>query len=430
VTWRDALALAARGVLRRPGRAVLTVAAVALASALLTTLLAIAATGRSRVLDQLSGGGPLAGIKVFAAAPSESQLDSDDPRPGPARDLDDDARRRIAALPGVKSVAPVVAVPVLVVPPDPGDPFEESLVGVDLGDPGRLPVSVLAGRLPAPGSRTEVAVTEGYLKRLGLARERAATVVGTELVSGAPRAFTGGSPIRIRGRWSRALIVGVVDQEAASGQLLVPLAVGRQAREWTVSGGDDSGRLDVPSSPYSALLVVARSLKEVTAVRARITGVGYATTAPENLIASVLRYVHVVEIVLGAIGLVALVSAALGIANALLAAVRERRREIGVLKAIGARDLDVARAFLLEAGFLGFLGGLLGALAGSGVARAVGVVVNRYLTAQHLAGVSVDLPVGLLVGAVGGAGLLAMAAGALPAVRAARLPAREAMGEL
>ena len=71
-------------------------------------------TSPSGVRDQLTGGGPLAGIKVAAAAPSEGQLDSDEPRPGPAKDLDDNARQRIAALPGVKSVAAVVAVPVLV----------------------------------------------------------------------------------------------------------------------------------------------------------------------------------------------------------------------------------------------------------------------------------------------------------------------------
>ena len=79
--------------------------------------------------------------------------------------------------------------------------------------------------------------------------------------------------------------------------------------------------------------MVANGLGSVSAVRARITAVGYSTSAPENLIASVQRYLHVVEIVLSGIGAIALVIASLGISNALLAAVRERRREIGVLKA-------------------------------------------------------------------------------------------------
>ena len=158
-----------------------------------------------------------------------------------------------------------------------------------------------------------------------------------------------------------------------------------------------------------------------------ITHLGYSTSAPENLVASVHRYLRVVEIVLGAIGAIALVIASLGIANALLAAVRERRREIGVLKAIGARDRDVQRVFLFEAGVLGLVGGTTGTAAGYAAALGVSGVVNSYLTAQGLVGVRLGLPVAVLVSAVIGSTLLALAAGALPARRAAHLPAREAM---
>jgi len=155
--------------------------------------------------------------------------------------------------------------------------------------------------------------------------------------------------------------------------------------------------------------------------------VGYSTSAPENLIATVQRYVRVVEIVLGGIGIIALAIAALGIANALLAAVRERRREIGVLKAVGARDRDVLRAFLIEAGVMGALGGLIGSVLGLAVARVVAAVVDGYLTSQGLAGVRVGMPYHLGLAAVGGSVVLALLAGALPARRAARLPAREAV---
>jgi hypothetical protein len=277
---------------------------------------------------------------------------------------------------------------------------------------------------------TEVAVTEGYLRRLGLERTDAVAVLGTELKTGAPRGFTDGFGIRVRGRWTRALVVGVVAQEAAPGQLLAPLPAARLARDWTSSGGNGDGRLDLPTSPYSGLVVVADGLRRVDDVRARITEVGYATAAPENLIATVLRYLWTVEIVLGAIGLITLLIAALGIANALLAAVRERRREIGVLKAIGARDGDVARAFLLEAGLLGFVGGLAGIVGGFAAARAVGAVVNDYLGEQGVSAIQVGVPLPIMMGSVAGAAVLAMAAGAIPALRAARLPAREAMGAL
>ncbi|MEJ7584767.1 MAG: FtsX-like permease family protein [Acidimicrobiales bacterium] len=173
---------------------------------------------------------------------------------------------------------------------------------------------------------------------------------------------------------------------------------------------------------------MADGLDRVSAVRNSITQVGYSTSSPENLIASVRRYLGVVEIVLTAVGGIALMVAALGITTALLAAVRERRREIGVLKAIGARDRDVLRVFLVEATVLGTLGGLIGTALGYGVALGVGAVVNSYLRSEGLVGVSAAVPVPVMAGVVVGSALLALLGGTLPAWRAARLPAREAVG--
>jgi ABC-type antimicrobial peptide transport system permease subunit len=445
------------------GRSILTVLAVALATTLLTALVTIAGTARTKVLAELSRGGPLAGIKVAAAEPDLSQLDNDDAKPGAPRDLDESTRQRIAELPDVRTVIPIVSAQMVVVPPDPPvrpdimaklppttaagprnatttstspspiaaatrapDPFTETVVGIDLTKASQLPITVVAGRLPAPHSLTEVAVTSGYLQRLGLRKEYAAAVVGTELTMGAPRVSPGGR-IRLRSHWFKATVVGVVAQEAGPGQFVVPLEQTKIARAWTASGGDGGGRVQIPTSPYDGLFVIVRGLDQVPSVRAQITDIGYATTAPENLIASVQRYLRVVEIVLAAIGIIALVIASLGITNALLAAVRERRREIGVLKAIGARDRDVARVFVLEAGALGIVGGVLGTAGGWLAAFTVSRVVNGYLAHQGLSGVKLGFPASILLGSIVGAGVLATAAGTLPARRAAALPAREAM---
>ncbi|HEY3724110.1 MAG TPA: FtsX-like permease family protein [Acidimicrobiia bacterium] len=449
MTWADAWVVAVRGIRRRFSRAVLTVAAVALAAALLTSLLIAVGAARNRVFSAVSKGGPLTGIQVLPNAPDFGQLDSDSAKPAEPRPIDDSVRRRIQGLRGVTSVVPLLSTGVFVVPSPPKqakagsgaarapDPFRGTLTGVDLGRAEQLPVTVLAGVLPAPGALDEIAVTDAYLRKLGLRSTQSSSVIGTQVELGAPRVFSDGNrDVTVRGQWSKATIVSVVAAQGTSGQLIGSLAVVRAARAWTAasdttgrSGTDQFVREVIGDSQYSGLFVVTAGFDSVGTVRESITRIGFSSSAPESLIASVRRYSTVVEIVLTAIGLIALTIAALGIANAMLAAVRERRREIGVLKAIGARDRDVRRVFLLEAALLGLVGGAVGTALGYALARLVGLAVNRYLHQQGLTGVAIGLPIGIITVGILGSGALALVAGTIPAQRAAQLPARRAMGD-
>ena len=268
-------------------------------------------------------------------------------------------------------------------------------------------------------------MTSSYLRRLGLRQAQAAAVVGTEIEYGSPRVFANLGRDTVRGRWTRAEIVGVVAQEAGSGSVLAPIQQVMAARRWTQC---ERREHRLPADPRHAVLGALRrrgqsSIRSVPC-GCRSTASATPPVLPRASSRTCERYVHVVEIVLGSIGLIGLVIAALGISNAMLAAVRERRREIGVLKAIGARDRDVRRAFLFEAGMLGGVGGLLGTIAGYLIARALAAVVNGYLTSQGLAGVHVAVPFAVIAGGVVGATVLALIAGTIPAQRAARMPAR------
>lgn len=401
--WPDALELAARDVGRRKARVALTVIAVALAATLMTALLLIADTARTRVLDQLAKGGPLAGIRVASAVEGSDLV-------------------AMRALPDVDAVLPVLAADLRAAPVSevPGLPTSREIrvVGADLRQPGKLPITVLTGRLPAAGARTEAAVTQELLEAVGVTEQEAAQFLDHELVLRIDRDGRRGGAITTRA--TRVTIVGVVAQEAARGQLVVPLPELERAVAWA------EPRRNLT---YDGAFVVAKGLERVAPARQQLLGIGFESTAPENLIASVQRYLHVVEIVLAAIGLIALVIAGLGIANALFASVRERRQEIGVLKAIGARDRDVRRVFLVEAAALGFLGGGTGTVLGWGVSRLVAAVVNGYLSQYGLRGAEVGLPGRVVFAGVIGSTILALVAGTVPAGRAARMPARQALSE-
>lgn len=441
MSWADALVLAARSVRRRAGRVSLTILAVALASALLVALTVITQSASTRVLKQLGKGGSITAIKVNAAEPSPFASDGGDgTQAGAPKDLQEATRQRIASMADVTSVLGVVAAPVAIAPIDPerigGRPVGdfgiafERLLGVEFDQPRYLPVSVVAGRLPAADSTNEVAVTRGYVERLGLDPNDQADVdkvVGTQVEVGAPRTVIPGDNGLRATRWTRNVVVGVAAQDAGDGQLIAPIARARDDIAWLRQGVPDPN-FDIPTSDYAGLVVIAGDLDRLDGVRKQITGLGYATSAPEQLVQTVQRYLGVVNLVLGGIAVISLIIAALGITNALQAAVRERRREIGVLKAIGARDRDVLRWFLFEAGFVGFVGGAIGTALGIGAAAIMSYLVDDYLRTRGLTGVQADLPPSVLLVGLGGATILALVAGVLPALRASRLPARESVG--
>ena len=395
------------------------------------------------MLSAVSKGGPLTGIEVFPNAAGEGQLDSDSARLGRDLPIDDAVVRRVRALPDVASVVAITSTPVFVVPlprsesasARPPRPFRDTLSAADARRAEQLPVTLVTGRLPGVAALHEVVVTESYLRLVGLPDSAAAKVVGDEVEVGAPRVYVADDgSATVRSRWTRSLIVGVVAAQGVSGHVVGSPAQVARARRWSAASDIPSepdfarfARRLVDDSHFDLLFVVARGLGAVGGVRAGITRLGFSSSAPESIITSVDRYTNVVEIVLTAIGLIALGIAALGITNAMMAAVRERRTDIGVMKAIGARDRDVRRVFLVEAAILGAIGGVIGTSLGYVIARFVGLAVNRYLTSQGLAGVQVGLPFLVVVVGVLGSTLLALAAGTLPAQRAARIPARRAM---
>ena len=195
------------------------------------------------MLDQVSQGGPLSGIKVDAAAPSPGALDSDNPRPGPPRRIDDTALGTISQLRDVTSVLPIIATPMVVVPPptlpatahptrQQNGPIFDSAVGIDLAHVNQLPVTVVAGQLPDPGSQTQIAVTIDFLQRIGVTNADAKAIIGTQVTMGAPRLFNSDVGQRTRVRWTHATIVGVVSQDAGNGLYVVSLELARAARAW------------------------------------------------------------------------------------------------------------------------------------------------------------------------------------------------------
>jgi putative ABC transport system permease protein len=132
---------------------------------------------------------------------------------------------------------------------------------------------------------------------------------------------------------------------------------------------------------------------------------------PRQLLDSLERQAQTFTWLLAGLGGISLLVAGVGVMNVMLMSVRERRREIGIRMALGARPSDIRTLFLLEAGCLSVLGALLGALAGDLIA---------YLFSR-INGWPPSLSLDTLLLGFGSSLLIGLFSGCYPAVMAARL---------
>ena len=136
----------------------------------------------------------------------------------------------------------------------------------------------------------------------------------------------------------------------------------------------------------------------------------------------------VFDLLLGIFGSLALTVASLGIINTLVMAILERRREIGILKALGAADRDVQRLFFAEAGVMGLAGGIFGVALGWLIGKALTFGTNVYLHRQQLPAIDLSsVPWWMAVAAIVFSVVVSLAAGIYPASRAAKLNPVEAL---
>jgi putative ABC transport system permease protein len=215
---------------------------------------------------------------------------------------------------------------------------------------------------------------------------------------------------------------------AAGARLFLPLQMAESLHA-LLPAGLRASEPDFSNSPaYPSLSVRVKSPNRVEAVEEAIRKMGFRTYSILDATRSLRRFFAVLDLFLGIFGSLALAVAALGIVNTLVMAILERRREIGIMKAVGASDGDVKMLFLAEAAVLGLLGGVLGVAMGWVMGRLINAGANLFLRRQNLPAEKLwSVPGWLVGGAILFAVLVSMIAGLYPAARAARLDPVEAL---
>ena len=169
---------------------------------------------------------------------------------------------------------------------------------------------------------------------------------------------------------------------------------------------------------YSQIIVQVDAMENVQAITQMLQEQGYNAYSDAEWIQSETEQMNTIQLVLGAIGAVSLLVAAIGITNTMMMSIYERTKEIGVMKVLGCDIRNIQVLFLLEAGFIGFIGGIIGVAFSYGLSAGI----NSLFAASMGMGSGIcRIPGWLPLLAIGFAIIIGMVAGFLPSLRAMRL---------
>jgi len=196
---------------------------------------------------------------------------------------------------------------------------------------------------------------------------------------------------------------------------------------------DDRKKAISSLSEYENITINVDNMNNVTGVQEEIDKLGLKSESDMQYIAPMQETAKMLELVLGAIGGVAMLVSAINIANTMIMSIYERTREIGIMKVLGCKVGDIKKLFLFEAGLIGFMGGAFGV----GLSYIASWAINKYGTdlfsslmntgvTEAAVGYSY-IPFWLPFFSAGFGILVGLVSGFFPALRATRISAIEAM---
>lgn len=384
------------------------------------------------------------------------------PTPGESRILDEPARMDIERLPNVTEAYPdirfvtelryedkphltmISALPQSAKSNDAFDGMQGRFFSSDT-EPGVILqksfAEELLGKTP-PLGETEPSVAELAQPLLG----KELTMRYAQRQSGpAPQASTAattasgddrlsGAAYSVVSREQKLTIVGVSDLDPESmrgpmrAKVFLPLKLAESLHVMQPTDLREISQAASGEPVYSSISVRVKNPAQVQGVEDAIKKMGFTTFSILDASNSLRQVFRVLYAFLGIFGSLALTVASIGIVNTLVMAILERRREIGIMKAIGASDADVKKLFFAEAGAMGILGGIVGVALGWAIGQVINFGINIYLKSQSVPPEHFwAAPLWLVVFSIIFAFVVSLVSGLYPASRAAKLDPVQAL---
>jgi len=173
---------------------------------------------------------------------------------------------------------------------------------------------------------------------------------------------------------------------------------------------------------YNQLIVKTDSIDHVLELQQELQAMGYQADSDAEWIQSEQKTMNIIQLVLGGIGAVALLVAAIGIANTMMMSIYERTKEIGIMKVLGCDMRNIQTMFLMEAGFIGFIGGIVGLILSVIISVVINAISGSFMASEMGTTGNISyIPIWLALFSLIFAILVGMAAGFFPSLRAMKL---------
>ena len=449
----DLLELSGRNLREAILRNSLTTLGIGVGVASLVAMLSLGVGLQRLVSRQLGRSGLFDSIFVTSRQDMRSDR-RQEAKPEEIKPLDDNARKRFQQIAGVDEVYPDIRGMNefrFAAPSHPEESYFTMLAGLPLSGRKSDVFDELQGSFfSGPDVHEAIILSDFGRQLLGIAPARgqfddklttdqANQLLGKELVLRYPERQTSGSQpedalsLNVIRKEQKLKIVGIVNNEPYGGgrgaraRVLLPMEF---AESLNMMQPGDLRSLVHPGQgkTYLALIVRVNKSTQVLGIEDTIKKEGYAAFSLLDASKNISRFFTFLDLFLGIFGSLALAVASLGIVNTLVMAILERRREIGIMKAIGASDGDVQKIFFCEAGSMGLLGGALGVSLGWMIGRIINFGTNVYLQRQDIKPENFwYVPWWLVAAALGFSVVVSLIAGLYPAARAAHLDPVEAL---
>jgi len=437
----DYIALAFHNLGRQKLRSFLTVFAIVIGATSVTIMLALVTSIKSFFLQEFNSTGQIRQIAVTQATDltyGQARYGGGGSRSGVK--LTDEMLGKIKKIPHVADASPQVGLYMF-----DSVNYQDKKLSVSnfqAYEPnGVLSYDVIAGRnLNEQDRMGAVTLTAEYADKLGF-KGRYPQLIGQKITLQTVPGYTGAeanlppNPLTLHGTEPtsqttslQVAVVGVVGSQTGQAAMYFPLDAARgllQTQDWKVVNGKAAivTTDNLAKTGYQTITVAADAAENANGVAQQIRdqfSVGASTA--QDFIKKQLAIFNIIGYVLGGIGGISLAVAAVGVVNTMVMATMERTREIGVMRAVGAKRATISRLFTLEASLLGLLGGVLGIVLGYALVTAANPLVNKQLASNGSNAKNIIiLPPWLVVSVIAVTTLIGMLAGLYPARRAAKL---------